>query len=502
MNSKQEEFILQNRGRYSNSELASKLNLKEREIKRFLQRQQIKKKSAPEVPQPPEAPPRSLPWVFPLLFILGLLIYSNTFGAEFHYDDFHNIVENPAVHNLFQPQLVWQSHKDRFLTYLSFALNYHFGKTNVWGYHLINILIHIATSFSVYLFVILLFRTPRLATQRLNSNRIALAAALLFLCHPIQIQAVTYIVQRAASLATLFYVSACILYLRARLKPTSISYWNAVTVTAAAMFTKQTAFTLPLALILLEYLFFPSHSYYSFMKRVRFLLPFLATMAIPLWVRSSWAAEATARGEVAQFAETGEITPFSYFSTQFSVIVTYIRLVLWPTGFSIYHGFPILGLLEPRTLLSLALLLLIALSGFLIRKKQPWIAFGIFWFFLTLSVESSFLPIHHLIFEHRMYLPMAGVCLTFATLLSQVLKNQKIFATLLTILVITLSTLTYRRNFVWRTSKSLWEDTESKYNMINSKRKIFFSANGRKAIEQKSEDKPFSESSEWKYDGQ
>lgn len=494
MNSKQEEFILQNSGRYSTSELAHRLNLSEREIRRFLQRRQNKRKSV-QIAQPrPQPPPKTLPWVFPLLLILGLLIYSNTFDAVFQFDDKSSIVRNPAIHNL-QLHVIWNAHKARFLTYLSFALNYHFGKTGVWGYHLVNILIHISTGISVYLFILTLFRTPRLAAQSyLNPNKIALTASLLFLCHPIQIQAVTYIVQRAASLATLFYVTACILYLRARLKPTSISYWSAVAVTAAAMFTKETAFTLPLALVLLEYFFFPSHRYYPFLKRARFLLPFLAAMAIPLWVRSSWVAEATARGEVAQFLETSEITPFNYLTTQFSVIVTYLRLVFWPTGFSIYHGFPLLGLLETRTVLSLALLLLIALSGFLVRRKQPLTAFGIFWFFLTLSVESSFLPIHHLIFEHRMYLPMVGVCLIVSTLLSQILKSPKIFWLFLVILTLTLSTLTYRRNLVWKTDKSLWEDASSKNKSLRSYAVI--DADG--AIVQR-EDKPFAE---WEHDAQ
>ncbi len=496
MNSKQEEFILENRGRYSASELAQKLSLKEREIKRFLKRQQ-KIKSASVIPLPPQVKPKFLFWVFPLLIILGFLIYSNTFDAEFHYDDFHNIVENSAVHNLLRPDLVWQSHKDRFLTYLSFALNYQFGKTEVWGYHLINILIHIAASLSVYLFTILLFCTPRLAVQslHLNPNRIALAAALLFLCHPIQIQAVTYIVQRAASLATFFYLSACILYLWSRFKPAPKRYWSAVAVTVAAMFAKQTAFTLPLALILLEYFFFPC-SYYPLMKRLRFLFPFLVTMAIPLGIRSSWVAEAAARGEVAQLAETDLITPFNYLTTQFSVIVTYLRLVFWPTGFSIYHAFPLLGFWKLRTILSLALLLLIALTGFLIRKKQPLVAFGISWFFLTLSVESSFLPIRHLIFEHRIYLPMVGVCLVFATLAVQILKNQKIFAGLFMILIITLSTMTYRRNFVWKTDASLWEDAASKYSTSN--RRLFVGEDGRGAME-RTEDKPFAE---WEHDAQ
>ncbi|NIY14725.1 MAG: tetratricopeptide repeat protein, partial [Nitrospinaceae bacterium] len=106
--------------------------------------------------------------------------------------------------------------------YLTLAVNFHMHGFEVTGYHVVNLLIHIFSSLVLYYFVLLAFRTPRMEGSALagRSASIAFLASLLFAVHPVQTQAVTYIVQRFASLAGLFYMLAMVGYIRARLSPT------------------------------------------------------------------------------------------------------------------------------------------------------------------------------------------------------------------------------------------------------------------------------------------
>src|SRR6185436_9480643 len=109
----------------------------------------------------------------------------------------------------------------------------------------------------------LLFKTPRMRFSPSDPNQsfwVASATALLFVAHPVQTQAVSYIVQRLASLAALFYLLAVVLYLKWRLDPLEnksrfVWYAGAWVATVLAMKTKEITFTLPFMLLLMEFIF-------------------------------------------------------------------------------------------------------------------------------------------------------------------------------------------------------------------------------------------------------
>ena len=168
------------------------------------------------------------------IIILGLLVYSNTFHASFHFDDDSNIVANYAVRNVGASALFkfWAT---RFLTYYSFALDFSFHQLRVPGYHIFNLAVHIGAALTVWWLALLTLGTPAMKlhphTTRFagapspikgedGSGRpwlLALFSGLLFVCHPVQTEAVTYIVQRATSLAAFFYLLALCLYIKSRL---------------------------------------------------------------------------------------------------------------------------------------------------------------------------------------------------------------------------------------------------------------------------------------------
>ena len=159
-----------------------------------------------------------------LMTVFAVLAYANSFHVPFQFDDLPNISESSSVH-LKTLSLKWlgQLIKEngdsiRVFSYFTFALNYYFGGLNVFGYHLVNLLIHIGSGLVLYWFLLLTFRLPSLR-ERYGSAAfpIALFSSLLFLCHPVQTQSVTYIVQRMASMAGFLYLLAMALYVKGRL---------------------------------------------------------------------------------------------------------------------------------------------------------------------------------------------------------------------------------------------------------------------------------------------
>ena len=151
---------------------------------------------------------------------LGALVYSNSFICSFHFDDIPSILDNAAIRNIQHLQSIWNIWPCRFVTFLSLALNYHFYQTNVFGYHLYNLAIHLIASLLLWWLVRLTLSTPALKDEPIASHTclLSLFAGLIFVSHPIQTQAVTFIWQRAASMAALFYLASLCFYIKSRLQ--------------------------------------------------------------------------------------------------------------------------------------------------------------------------------------------------------------------------------------------------------------------------------------------
>jgi protein O-mannosyl-transferase len=426
--------------------------------------------------------------ILALLALLAILIYSNTFHVPFHFDDTFNIVANPKIKHL--ANLLHLS-GPRFVGFLTFALNYRFGGLHVFGYHLVNLLIHIANGFLVYLVVRALFTLsyPRAAASPAAlpgmAPWVALFTAALFVAHPIQTQAVTYIVQRFTSLAALFYLLTILCYLRWRLDPRQgpsryLWYAAALFSTLLAMKTRENTFTLPFMILLIEAVFFRPVTLKAGIRLFTSLIPFLLTLLIiPLSIplsRLSAMGGGTARGggvAARLTRETLDISRWDYLFTQFRVLITYLRLLILPVHQNLDYDYPLYhSLLDPPVLLSaLVLLVLFAAALYLLRfplKAFPpltsrVIGFGILWFFLTLSVESSIIPIRDVIYEHRLYLPSVGVLLVFGVFLGECVMRWRTPTVLaFTAVLVLFSAATYQRNAVWKDELTLWSDVVRK----------------------------------------
>ena len=486
-----------------------------------------------------------------LIAIIGLAAYSNTFDVPFQFDDFNNIPDNPIIKDLgnFISSLSgYQYNPRRYIGYLTLALNYRFGGHDVTWYHAVNIAIHILNGLLVYFLVALTFRTPYFrgpgagnqglgtsnqvgpvpGTQYPVPDFIALFSALLFVSHPIQTQAVTYIVQRFTSLATMFYLLSVVMYIKGRQMqveaevkvekdsnsaPRPLSSTSALTLTfyflsllcaVLAMKTKEIAFTLPITLLLYEFFFFRS----ALKKKLIFLIPILLTAAIiPISMMHTDRPLGEILSDLSEKTRVQtNISRLDYLMTEMRVIVTYIRLVFLPVSQNLDYDYPTYhSFLTPQVFLSfLFLLALFGTAMWLLYKSQraerkeqsaasfseirtpcamPYafyrlIAFGILWFFITLSVESSIIPIADVIFEHRVYLPSVGffIAVTAGVFL---LVNRLVMALspvrffrgpmpyalcslLFVLLILALASASYARNEVWRDGIALWEDVARK----------------------------------------
>ena len=406
-----------------------------------------------------------------IILVLGTVIYSNSFDCTFHFDDIISIVNNDAIKDVSDINTIWKSNSRRFIAYLSLAINHHFGALNVWGYHFFNLMIHLTTSLLVYWLMFITLKTPNVKSliPVKDHHWIALVVALIFVSHPLATQSVTYIIQRMASMVTLFYLFAIILYLKGRLNQgsTSLSIGYFITALIAAifaLFTKENAFTIPLVILLVEISLFKRDKIVINFSKPRIILGCIVFLSFLLLLFSR-VSSSFFQTIPPSFGHTYTVTPWNYLLTQFSVIAKYIQLLCFPINLNFDYDYAISNsLIEPRTFLSLGFLLaLVGLSIYLF-KKQKLISFGIMWFFITISIESSFIPLADLIFEHRTYLPSVGFFMILTVGIYQLVwqKNKKIALGLIFLIIGTNSFATYQRNKIWKNEGTLWNDVIAK----------------------------------------
>lgn len=436
-----------------------------------------------------------------IIVIIGCLAYINTFDAHFNFDDILIILGNPTVRSadpLTDPMLFKGL---RAVGDMTFALNYRIGAAYhgngfwVQGYHYFNLAIHLVNALLIYLLVKLTLKVAAGLSRKdsLFNGAIPFIASLLFVAHPLQTQAVTYIVQRYTSLATLFYLLSIVCYVQARRRwsvgkvGATISGLLSLIAALLAMRTKEISFTLPFMIIVYEFIFFQG----NLRKKAALIAGCILTATvIPLTMLASTGGQVWNRLESLTKVQTS-MSRTDYLFTQFRVIVAYLRLLFFPIGQNLDHDvdvsdaffrLPVIG--------SFVLLLAIILCGaYLLYRSRTngsgdagtgncsaadtryrLIAFGIFWFFIALSVESTVIPIVDVMFEHRVYLPSVGFFLSIATMIVLVAERcatrKKELAGVVMVVALlvpaVLAILTYNRNKVWADDLTLWLDVTAK----------------------------------------
>jgi len=377
--------------------------------------------------KPTQKKPRSFHHLIAIGLIVGvaLLAYSNTFQVPFHFDDRPNITQNPNVQiKVFSwdriERLVKNTYKEsiRVFSYFTFALNYYFGGFNVFGYHLVNFLVHIASGIFLYWFLLLTFNLPSLKEKYGPiSFKVSLFTSLIFISHPIQTQSVTYIVQRMASMGGMFYLLSLVLYIKGRLstgRPRFFYFGGMVLSYLLGVFSKENVAILPLFVALYEFYFFQNLDLSPKGKNILF------TLIGTLLVLGAFGFIIWGDRYIQVIKEGYEYRTFTMSErvlTQFRIILYYVTLLLYPhpSRLNLDYDFPISKtILDPPTTL-ISMLIVAGLIGYSIwtAKKRPMISFCILWYFGNLVIESSIFPLE-MVYEHRLYLPAVGPFILFS----------------------------------------------------------------------------------------
>ena len=140
-----------------------------------------------------------------LLIVITFFIYSHTLYYPFHYDDDQVIVKNNSIRELSNFNKIFSDNPSRILLTFSFALNYYFGKLNLFGYHLVNISLHIINAITIYFILYNILMNFNVYASSIVYS-LSLLPALVFSFHPVTVESVTYISSRSGVLCTAFYL--------------------------------------------------------------------------------------------------------------------------------------------------------------------------------------------------------------------------------------------------------------------------------------------------------
>ena len=412
------------------------------------------------------------------LLLLTVAIYARGMNGDFQFDDPHTVQFNRALRHpgnlLTMSSLAGAVHGKRVLTDFTFALNHWAAGPGPFSFHVTNLAIHLAA------IVLVFFFTRRILVLGGAGNRdfLAVAVTAVFALHPLQTQAVIYLSQRAESLASALYLASLLLLLRAERRGRCAAgagwYAGSFALFALGLGAKVIVATLPVAYLLMGLLPGPHRLLARPAKRLALASPFLA---YALWTTVSTVADL--RGEDAGFL-IPFLPPGRYFLTQWHVLVTYLRLLCWPTGQNVDWDFPVArGLTNPAVLGS-GLLLLALLSGagvlfFRCRSRADsagaagrGAAFGVLWFFLLLAPTSSVIPLADVLMEHRIYLASWGVFFAIAIVAGSLVGRLAlqgrpvVLAAAVACLCAGLASATYLRVGIWQSKQSLWTDCVAK----------------------------------------
>ncbi|MDY6791265.1 MAG: tetratricopeptide repeat protein [Thermodesulfobacteriota bacterium] len=421
--------------------------------------------------------------LFFLFFIVLLIGYGNTFHASWHLDDKPNILNNSRIQitEISLDQL-WQSMNAmpgtggfyRPVACATFALNWFVGKKDVFGYHMVNFAIHLGTTWFLFLTIIALFSTPRLTDQYPSHQIVFIASlsSLLWALNPVQTQAVTYIVQRMASLAGMFSVLAILFYLRARLNKSLryrfLFFFASAIFYLLGLLSKENVVILPLSIPVVEFLFFHDHSKPVPLKKTLAYVGLIICFCLTV----IYLMKPNATDFILNYYVNRPFTLKERILTEPRIVLFYLSQIFFPapSRLSVEHDITLSStLISPWTtipaIVAHIFLLFISIK---LWRKQPLVSLSILFFYLNHMIESTIVPLE-LLFEHRNYLPSVFLFLPIAQVLNAVIvkigkrKSLIALATVLISLVLGIETYaTHTRNKVWRTEKSLWLDALAK----------------------------------------
>lgn len=362
-----------------------------------------------------------------LVAAAALAAYLPSFGGAFQFDDYNVIVNYPTVHSwalLFERAGAGV----RALLKASYTLNWTLGGGSTFGFHLVNVALHALNA------ALLFFIGRRIFPLHPNAS---LVAALLFALHPAQTEAVTYISGRSVSLMGSFYLGSLLLYLRnSRLS---------VIPFILALGVKETAVTLPAALLLIE-LVRPGRA--SWRLQLPHWLVLAAGGLVILLVPRYF--ELVAYG----FSQRG---PIDNVLTQVGGISYLLARLATLQGYNIDPGLAAFQGFTSVFFVQAALILGLLALGLANLRTRPWLGFGILWFFLQLAPTNSIVPRLDVANDRQLYLACWGLFFALTIQISRFDLSSKIPVALTAAAMVAFAAASIARQLDYRDEITLWE---------------------------------------------
>jgi tetratricopeptide (TPR) repeat protein len=393
-----------------------------------------------------------------LIVVLGAIVYANSLNNPFIWDDENLVVSNPYIKdirltkNVFTKDLGYGTQFSNFyrpLQTLSFELDYYLWGLNPFGFHLTNLLLHIACALLIYFLFVQILPAAR---------GVALITALLFLIHPVQTEAVAYISGRADSQASIFMLLSIILYIKQsrKVRPKNMFYLSGAVISFIfALLCKETSLILPLVIILYDVSFSQDNLRFRDKLKVRYSL-FLLVALIYILLR------ATVLNFLHRPLFLTNTTLALRMLTSAKIFTLYFGLLVLPFDLHMERSVPMVSsILDQGVLPSLILLIFLAILIVRSYRHSRVCFFAGIWFFLNLLPVSNIVPLNANMAEHWLYLPSVGFFLLIALGIDKLLKKARLIKGLSIILLITLvcfySFLTIKRNQEWKDPQSFFQ---------------------------------------------
>jgi tetratricopeptide (TPR) repeat protein len=395
--------------------------------------------------------------------LCAVLAYGNSLRAPFVFDDGPAILSNASIRGLWP---AWgllsppsgTTLSGRPVANLTFAVNYAMGADDPSGYHAFNLAIHILAGLALFGVVRRTLLLPILSGRfGRDAFPLALAIALLWVLHPLNTEAVTYIVQRVESLMGLFYLLTMYCFIRS-VESQGPVRWQICTVAACllGMATKEVMATAPLMILLFDRTFVAGNFRDAWRRRGRLYLCLAAT-----WVPLGLLVSGTHWSRHGSAGFNGSVEPVSYWLTQFEAISRYLWLSVWPRRLVFDYGPYLIGSPGEAFSYAPAVAALFALTVVGLWRR-PALGFLGAWFLAVLAPTSIVPVATQTMAEHRMYLPVAAVITIVVLGIYAIAGSGRLCWVAYASLALGLGIATARRNGVYGSELTLWGDTVAK----------------------------------------
>ncbi len=410
-------------------------------------------------------------WPIALLVAVTAGVYLNSLPNGFVFDDRATIVENVHIQHLgknlpsfFTRDYYKIAHGEasyRPLATLSYYLLYALCDLKPFGYHLFSLALHIFNVVLVY----------QLANLLIKNKTCCLAAGLLFACHPVLTEVVDCISYNDDLLAAFFFFLSFLLYFKLK---TSAGKRNllfpglSLLFYLLGLFSKEMALTLPIIVFVCDWTLSKTDrrplglatALQTVYEQKYYYLGYAAVTLFYLWIRF-WALNNPQQPPSPIWGSL--LQRIIYLPVLF---FTYIKLILLPVVLNADYVFSYpASFFEIYSIIAFLLTTGLIVFSFWVYKRLPLIAFGIWWFFITLLPVYNIIPLFNPIAERYLYIPLFGFCLVIAALMSLVTKRMNsttaAIVTMLLVFIIGIfyATVTIHRNRDWRDGYSLWSQT-------------------------------------------